>query len=179
MRPQPIIGFAVCLLCCALSATAQTTRTLTGAVVNARNESVRGATVTVTTSAGDKTAVTDDAGNFSLPVPRENLIVRVSGQHIAANETAVSATEDNLRLEIEYVIPKIHDSLVISAAQLDPALDRRNEAVYRDTLFSRDDQVFHPLDAGINAGQHEGGGKSLEIRRFGFNLDHGGVNGGL
>ena len=28
-------------------------------------------------------------------------------------------------------------------------------------------------------GQHEGGGKSLEIRRFGFNLDHGGVNGGL
>ena len=32
---------------------------------------------------------------------------------------------------------------------------------------------------GINAGQHEGGGKSLEIRRFGFNLDHGGVNGGL
>src|SRR5262245_39596487 len=27
--------------------------------------------------------------------------------------------------------------------------------------------------------QHEGGGKSLEVRRFGFNLDHGGVNGGL
>ncbi|MEZ5346421.1 MAG: hypothetical protein R2681_12805 [Pyrinomonadaceae bacterium] len=27
--------------------------------------------------------------------------------------------------------------------------------------------------------QHEGGGKSLEIRRFGFNTDHGGVNGGL
>ncbi|MBO0719907.1 MAG: TonB-dependent receptor, partial [Blastocatellia bacterium] len=44
---------------------------------------------------------------------------------------------------------------------------------------SRDDQVFQTLDAGINAGQHEGGGKSLEIRRFGFNLDHGGVNGGL
>jgi len=58
-------------------------------------------------------------------------------------------------------------------------IDRRNEAVYRDTLFSRDDQVFHTLDAGINAGQHEGGGKSLEIRRFGFILDHGGVSGGL
>jgi hypothetical protein len=28
----------------------------------------------------------------------------------------------------------------------------------------------------IDAGQHEGGGKSREIRRFGFNLDHGGVN---
>jgi hypothetical protein len=35
------------------------------------------------------------------------------------------------------------------------------------------------LAAGINTGQHEGGGKSLEIRRFGYNLDHGGVNGGL
>jgi outer membrane receptor protein involved in Fe transport len=39
--------------------------------------------------------------------------------------------------------------------------------------------VFQQLDAGIDAGQHEGGGKSLEFRRFGFNLDHGGVNGGL
>jgi len=35
------------------------------------------------------------------------------------------------------------------------------------------------LDAGISLGQHEGGGKSLEARRFGFNMDHGGVNGGL
>ncbi len=35
------------------------------------------------------------------------------------------------------------------------------------------------MNAGINAGQHEGGGKSLEIRRFGFNTDHGGVNGVL
>ena len=39
--------------------------------------------------------------------------------------------------------------------------------------------MFHVLDGGINAGQHEGGGKSVEIRRYGFNLDHGGVNGGL
>ncbi|MFL6449514.1 MAG: TonB-dependent receptor plug domain-containing protein [Bryobacteraceae bacterium] len=51
--------------------------------------------------------------------------------------------------------------------------------MFNRTLFTRDDQVFQQLNAGINAGQHEGGGKSLEIRRFGFNLDHGGVNGGL
>jgi hypothetical protein len=51
--------------------------------------------------------------------------------------------------------------------------------VFDRTLFTRDDQIFQQLNAGINAGQHEGGGKSLEIRRFGFNLDHGGVNGGL
>ena len=55
----------------------------------------------------------------------------------------------------------------------------RNAELFNGTLFTRDDQVLQQIDAGINAGQHEGGGKSLEIRRFGFNLDHGGVNGGL
>ena len=70
-------------------------------------------------------------------------------------------------------------SLVISGKTVEPAIDLRNAEVFNRTLFTRDDQVFQQLDAGINAGQHEGGGKSLEIRRFGFNLDHGGVNGGL
>src|SRR5262249_21259186 len=70
-------------------------------------------------------------------------------------------------------------SVVITAKTLEPALDLRNAEVFHRTLFTRDDQVLQQLNAGINAGQHEGGGKSLEIRRFGFNLDHGGVNGGL
>lgn len=156
-------------------------RTLSGTIVTAKNEAVAGAVITARTSAGDKTASSDAEGKFSLSVPRENLALRVSGRNLNALERIVVANEpaENLRIEISYVIPKIHDSLVISAAQLDPAIDRRNDAVYKDTLFSRDDQVFHTLDAGINAGQHEGGGKSLEIRRFGFNTDHGGVNGGL
>lgn len=76
-------------------------------------------------------------------------------------------------------IQPLHTSITITAAPVEPAFDRRNGAVFSQTLFSRDDQMFQALDAGIDAGQHEGGGKSLEIRRFGFNLDHGGVNGGL
>src|SRR5947207_3670455 len=83
-----------------------------------------------------------------------------------------------VELHIHYSIALVDDSIVITATTLDP-LDRRNDAIYKNTLFSRDDQIFDTLAAGINAGQHEGGGKSLEIRRFGFNLDHGGVNGGL
>ena len=78
--------------------------------------------------------------------------------------------------------PKIEllkTTIVITASPVEPGIDRRNSEVFTRTLFSRDDQIFHVLDAGISAGQHEGGGKSLEIRRFGFNLDHGGVNGGL
>ena len=70
-------------------------------------------------------------------------------------------------------------SIVISARPAEPSVDMRNQEVFNRTLFTRDDQVLQQLNAGINAGQHEGGGKSLEIRRFGFNLDHGGVNGGL
>src|SRR4029077_4529310 len=76
-------------------------------------------------------------------------------------------------------IAPIHESMVITATSLEPEIDRRNGTIYKNTLFVRDDQIFDTLAAGINAGQHEGGGKSLEIRRFGFNLEHGGVNGGL
>src|SRR3954471_18521416 len=76
-------------------------------------------------------------------------------------------------------LPTIHTSIVITASPLQVEVDRRNAEVFQRTLFTRDDQIFHVLDGGINAGQHEGGGKSVEIRRFGFNLDHGGVNGGL
>lgn len=70
-------------------------------------------------------------------------------------------------------------TVTVSAKTLEPGIDLRNSEVYKSTLFTRDDQLFQQLDAGIDAGQHEGGGKSVEIRRFGFNLDHGGVNGGL
>jgi hypothetical protein len=79
----------------------------------------------------------------------------------------------------EPALPVLKQSIEVRATPIEPALDRRNSEVYTRTLFTRDDQVFHLLDAGISAGQHEGGGKSVEVRRFGFNLDHGGVNGGL
>jgi hypothetical protein len=76
-------------------------------------------------------------------------------------------------------LPKVFTSIVISAKAVQPGIDDHSAEAFSKTLFSRDDQVFHLLNGGLNAGQHEGGGKSLEIRRFGFNLDHGGVNGGL
>jgi outer membrane receptor protein involved in Fe transport len=156
-------------------------RTLSGALVTSRNEAVSGAIVTARSSSGEQTAKSDAGGNFTLTVPRDAVTLLITGKNLVTVEKTIgpNAQSENLRIEVEYVVPKIHDSLIISASQLDPTIDRRNEAVYRDTLFSRDDQVFHTLDAGVNAGQHEGGGKSLEIRRFGFNLDHGGVSGGL
>lgn len=170
------------LSCSFMPVQAQTgLRRMTGLVITSRNEPVAGITLTISAGAVAATVVADDEGRFQALVPETNLTIKITGKNIVSQEIALGATDatENLRLEVSYLIPRIHDGLVISASQLDPAIDRRNETVYRDTLFARDDQIFHTLDAGINAGQHEGGGKSLEIRRFGYNLDHGGVSGGL
>lgn len=166
-----------------LSAHAQTaaTRTLSGVLVTARNEAVAGATVVVRTASADYRTVSGPDGEFRLTVPDGPLTLTIEGKYIKPQQRRLEPGDptENLKLEIEYIVPPVHESIVIEASALDPGIERRNEAVYRNTLFSRDDQVFYTLDAGINAGQHEGGGKSLEIRRFGYNLDHGGVSGGL
>ena len=125
--------------------------------------------------------VTDAQGAFSLSAPSVPVRLIVTGRFIANNELALPADNgaQNLQLKIHYEIPTAEETLVITASVADPAIDRRNDSVYKNTLFLRDDQLFETLDSGINAGQHEGGGKSIEVRRFGFNLDHGGANGGL
>jgi TonB dependent receptor/TonB-dependent Receptor Plug Domain len=103
---------------------------------------------------------------------RITIVQRLARQIVfLAGLAAVSFAEQDL--------PVVRTTVVVTASPIEPDIDRRNSEAFTRTLFSRDDQVFHLLDAGINAGQHEGGGKSVEIRRFGFNLDHGGVNGGL
>ena len=109
------------------------------------------------------------------------MILSIAGKYIGRFQQALPAgvPSEALRLQIHYVIPRKQQTLVITASAADPAIDRRNDTVYKNTLFLRDDQLFETLDSGINAGQHEGGGKSLEFRRFGFNLDHGGLNGGV
>ena len=76
-------------------------------------------------------------------------------------------------------IQPIHESITIVAEPAGPLVQPRLAEILSKTLITRDDQVLQILGAGINGGQHEGGGKSLEIRRYGFNLDHGGAGGGL
>ncbi len=156
-------------------------RMVSGVVITEQNEVVPGANVVVQYGTGKKEAVTDAGGNFRLVVPREPLTVSVIGKYLVFEAKTLSLADvtEGLQLQVSYTIPPVHESLVISATSLNPTIDQRNGNVYKSSLFSRDDQIFDTLAAGINAGQHEGGGKSLEIRRFGFNLDHGGVNGGL
>jgi outer membrane receptor protein involved in Fe transport len=156
-------------------------RNISGMVTTDRDEVVPNVSVVADYASGKREAITDASGSFRLSVPGEPVTLRVVGKYVASDAMSVAAagTLENLHLRANFLIPVVHESLVISATALNPTIGQRNENAYKSTLFSRDDQIFDTLAAGINAGQHEGGGKSREIRRFGFNLDHGGVNGGL
>jgi hypothetical protein len=177
-----LVGTATLWCPCAFDQDMGDFRTLSGVIVTLKNEVVEGVTIAVESAhLGEARATSGPDGRFSLKVPKEALSVKIEGKNLAPQRLTIESAEnsEDLSIQIEFVIPRIHNSLVIEASALDPGIDRRNATVYRETLFSRDDQVFHTLDAGIDAGQHEGGGKSVEVRRFGFNMDHGGVNGGL
>jgi TonB dependent receptor/TonB-dependent Receptor Plug Domain len=156
-------------------------RMVSGVVLTNKNEAVPNVSVVAEYSSGRQETATDATGAFRLSVPREAVKLSVVGGFLVSEQRTIATSDpvDALQLRVSYVIPAVHEGLVISASALNPTIDQRNDSVYKNTLFSRDDQLFDTLAAGINAGQHEGGGKSLEIRRFGFNLDHGGVNGGL
>jgi hypothetical protein len=131
MKPVFTLLLAILLQTCPKIA-AQEQRTLSGVITTGRNEAVAGATITVSSSAGELTATSDSEGAFKLTVPAEALIVKITGKNIVTLECRIDAREltGRLRFEISYVIPPVHDSLVISASQLDPVIDRRNEAVY-------------------------------------------------
>lgn len=156
-------------------------RVLSGSILTQQNELLPGVNVIVGSVSGELRTTSDAEGRFRLVVPPGPLTIRFEGKNIKPLEQSIGAggATENLQVRLELLIPTIHESVVIQDTALNPTIDQRNDTVYKNTLFGRDDQLVETLNAGINAGQHEGGGKSLEIRRFGYNLDHGGVNGGL
>jgi len=156
-------------------------RVVSGVVVDEQSEAITGVAVTAHWVNGSRTVTTNSQGAFSMRTPQVPVALSITGEYISAFNRVVAGDgpSEDLRLRVHYELPKARETMVITASAADPAIDRRNDTVYKNTLFLRDDQLFETLDSGINAGQHEGGGKSLEFRRFGFNLDHGGQNGGL
>jgi hypothetical protein len=182
-----ILGFSLVLAALFVSGMvdrpvfSQSTRRVSGVVVSAQNEFVANLPIEIETPNGLINSQTDAEGAFSVAVPDGPITIRITAKNVAYFERVLSASDrtENLQLRITYLIPPISETVTITSDSLAPDLERRNDAVYKNSLFGRDDQLIFTLNAGINAGQHEGGGKSLEIRRFGFNTDHGGVNGGL
>jgi outer membrane receptor protein involved in Fe transport len=160
---------------------AQNNRIFSGTLTTTQFETAPNVSIEVETSGGIISTTSDSEGAFLIRVPIESISVKIYGKNIAPQTRIFSASEklENLQIKINYIIPPISESVVIEDDALSPDIERRNTSVYNNTLFGRDDQLIQTLNAGINAGQHEGGGKSLEIRRFGFNTDHGGVGGGI
>jgi hypothetical protein len=183
LRRSSAISLLIASIWCtwAGSACAQTLD-LKGKITDPQGIAVSGATVRLQSSGKLLAKTASDAeGKYAF------IGISVGNYSVSAEATGfVRITRDlqfpvvNSTGDLQFRdISALTQSLVISAKSLEPEMDLRNSEVFDKTLFARDDQVFQQLDAGIDAGQHEGGGKSLEIRRFGFNLDHGGVNGGL
>lgn len=151
-----------------------------GVTITNRNEAVMNVQVTATWNDGQSMAVSDADGRFTIRLPERQVRIHIAGENIAPQEFVLDPPFANeLAITVGFRIPPIHQNLVITASALEPHVQTFSDRVFRYTLFARDDQLVDALNSGINAGQHEGGGKSLEIRRFGFNLDHGGANGGL
>ncbi len=159
----------------------QNTRLFSGTIVSQQFELVPNATIEVETSDGKLTTTTSGEGFFTINVPNEPFSARVTGKNIEPQTRIFTSSDkiNNIQIKINFTVPQVSESVTIEDDSLSPEIERRNSEIYDSTLFGRDDQLIQTLNAGINAGQHEGGGKSLEIRRFGFNTDHGGVGGGV
>ena len=157
---------------------------IAGQVSDPQGKSVAGAVVRMIPegAGGARESQSDDQGRFSFGgvAPKRYSVTAESPSFRPVSHDVDLAEGQLAHVNLQFAdVAGQHDSIVITDTPVEPGVDLRNSEVFNRTLFTRDDQVLQQLDAGIDAGQHEGGGKSLEIRRFGFNLDHGGVNGGL
>jgi hypothetical protein len=92
-----------------LDAQEDDTRVVSGTVVNEKSEVVVGATVSAQSQHAQRTATTDNQGNFSLRMPVEGMTLTVSGPSVADFQQALAASElsQGLRLQIHYVIAKL------------------------------------------------------------------------
>jgi hypothetical protein len=163
----------------ALSAWGQ--NSISGKVIDAQGHAIPGATVRLA-AGGRSTGVPADVHGRYRFDGLAGGVYEQKAESPGLSSVTLQVTVAGRNVEQDIPLSKIvarHDSIVITGNAVQPEIDLRNTEVFNRTLFTRDHQVLQQLNAGINAGQQEGGVKSLEIRRFGFNLDHGGVNGGL
>src|ERR1044071_7502271 len=113
-RIRPISLLIVMILVCA-QAGAQTTRRLSGTVITERDEVVTGATVIARYGSGEQRAISDAAGRFSLAVPNVPLTLTVEGKNLqgAQQEVAAGDAAVSVQIKVRYVVPPVHESVVI------------------------------------------------------------------
>ena len=97
-------------------------RRLSGVIVDHKDEVLTGVAVIARGPSGERRAITDETGQFNLDVPNEDITLRVEGPYIKPQEQTIPArtVSENLLIEIDYLIPPIHQSIVITASSLEP-----------------------------------------------------------
>lgn len=157
---------------------------MTGTVYDTQDRPVPYVILRVTDGLGrvKQTAASNPEGRYTIKVLCTGTIALVA-EVIGFDPVTTGMIEmkgNTLSLDLKLgSVSKAEAVLTINERVIEPTVDQRNAAVFNKTLFTRDDQVFQTLGVGLNFGRHAGGGKSLEVRRFGYNLDHGGTGGGL
>ncbi len=157
---------------------------LTGHVLDPEGMIVMSATIQATDGLGRAKAQSqvDEKGNFTIEVPAGGVYSLVAiAEGFDSVATPLKQYNDNTdNIEVHFgKLASASEVLTVTEHISEPSVDQRDSELFNRTLFTRDDQIFQTLGAGLSLGQHAGGGKSLEVRRFGFNLDHGGTGGGL
>src|SRR2546426_401865 len=109
----------------ALPLQAQALRPISGVVVTSKDEAVYGVTVIASSNTGEERTMTDNDGRFQLDVPNQEVTLRFEGQNIHPQERTIGLNEATvLRVEIEFLIPPIHQSIVIVASALRPGAEQ-------------------------------------------------------
>lgn len=178
VRKFLLVSLAFCM-----AALGQDTVPVSGHVLDPEGAAVSGATVEATDPVGRviERTTADTQGAFQLQLKLGSYVFVIHSdtfQAVATSVRSIDAPVENLDLQFGK-LQSASEVLDVTERIIEPSVERRDSEIFTKTLFSRDDQIFQTLGAGLNFGQHAGGGKSLEIRRFGFNLDHGGAGGGL
>ena len=157
---------------------------VSGSVLDTQNKPVPNAIVKVVDGLGriKQTSAANAEGRFNLKIVGSGTLALVA-ETIGFEPVTTGLLEmkgGSMSVDIKFgSLSKAEQTLTINERVIEPTVDQRDAAIFNKTLFTRDDQIFQSLGAGLNFGQHAGGGKSLEVRRFGYNLDHGGTGGGL
>src|SRR5262245_21304468 len=109
--------FVITLLCSSLTFQATTTRAISGVIVTDKNEAVAGATITAHFASGEQKTISDASGGFSLTAPLGSVTIKVEGKNLEPVERSIAADEatDNLMIRARFIVPPIHESVVIQA----------------------------------------------------------------
>ncbi len=167
----------------AMGALAQGPATVRGVVYDPQNKAVPDAIVRAIDGLGRTRFQTQAGpeGRFELQVPPGLYAFVADAAGFDAVTTGMQEVKaGSVDVDLHFgQLARAGTVMTVTERVAEPTVDQRDGEMFKKTLFTRDDQIFQSLGAGLSLGQHAGGGKSIEVRRFGFNLDHGGVGGGL